>query len=131
MQMIGSSKTLKKFWKNLENLLIENDLQKRKKLTKKQYILVQIVVTRVSMEEMLVLLQEPCGHFGYKKTFQRIQERFYLPGISRFNKGWVNSCEKCIAKKKEAKPSILADSVGYHGTTTGITRIQVYSSNRR
>ena len=31
----------------------------------------------------------------------------------------------------EAKPSILAGSVGYHGTATRIRKIQVYSSNRR
>ena len=82
---------------------IENDLLKRKKLTKKQYIVVQFVVTPVSMEEMIVLLHESCGLFGYKKTFQRLQEKFYLPGMSRDIKDWVNSCEKCIARKKKAK----------------------------
>ena len=52
------------------------------------------------MEEMVVLLHESCGLFGYKKTSQRLQEKFYLPGMSRDIKDGVNSCEKCIARKK-------------------------------
>ena len=47
------------------------------------------------MEEMLVLLHDLSGHFGYEKTFQRTQERFYWPGMSRNSKNWVSSCEKC------------------------------------
>ena len=57
-QMSGSSKTLWKFWINFENLPINNDLRKREKLTKEQYIIVQTVVTSVLMNETLVLLHE-------------------------------------------------------------------------
>ena len=83
--------------------------------------------------------------FGYEKIFQRTQETFYWPGMSRDITDWVNSCEKSIAKRNpsqkhktktytadmEAKPSILAGNVGYHRTATGISRIQVNSSNPR
>ena len=44
-------------------------LPKKKKLTKEQYIVVQTVVTPVFMEEMLVLVHESCGQFGYEKFF--------------------------------------------------------------
>ena len=78
-QMNGSSKSLSNFHLSL----IENDLLRRKKLTKEQYIVDQIVVTPVFMEEMLVLQHEFCGQFYYEKTYQRTHERFYWPEMSR------------------------------------------------
>ena len=64
--MSGSSESIWKFWINFENLLTENDLLKRKKLTKEQYIVVQIFVTPVFMEEMLNLLHDFVDILGKK-----------------------------------------------------------------
>ena len=64
--MSGSSESIWKFWINFENLLTENDLLKRKKLTKEQYIVVQIIVTPVFMEEMLNLLHDFVDILGKK-----------------------------------------------------------------
>ena len=76
-----------------------------KRLTRKrkQYIVVQIVLTPVFMEKMFVLIYESCRDFGCKETFQRIQERFYWPGMSRDVKDWVYSVEQCIARKKPSQ----------------------------
>ena len=43
------------------------------------------------------------GHFGYKKVFQRIEEKFHWPGMRRDIKDWANSSKKCIAKNKPSQ----------------------------
>ena len=41
--------------------------------------------------------------FWVRNNFQRTQERFYWPAMNRDIKDWVNSSEKCIAKKKPSQ----------------------------
>ena len=80
--------------------------------------------------------------FGYKKTFQRTQERFYWPGMNRDFKIWVVEGENMEPEKTkpeycaftadmEAQSSNLAGRTKYHWTATGIWMIQVHSSSWR
>ena len=40
-----------------------------------------------------------CGHFGVKKTLQRLRQRFYWLGMRRDVEEWCRTCDVCAAKK--------------------------------
>ena len=40
-----------------------------------------------------------CGHFGVKKTLQRLRQRFYWLGMRRDVEEWYRTCDVCSAKK--------------------------------
>ena len=39
------------------------------------------------------------GHFGFKKTFGKIKQRYFWHGMYKDTENWVNSCSKCSARK--------------------------------
>ena len=97
--MAGASRALWKLWVDFRNLRIENDLLKRQKRINEFNNLSQIVIQRSLLKEILPFLHEHCGHFGMAKTFDRVRERFYWPGMKKDVREWVSSCEECCQKK--------------------------------
>ena len=94
-QISGFSKIFWDFWISFESLLIKNDLLKRKKITKKQYLrrlgrkcsfcytnLVDIMVT--------------------KNFFKELKKMLWCK-MNRYSKSWVNGCEKSKTKRNLAK----------------------------
>ena len=81
--MAGASRALWKLWTDFRKLRIENDLIKRQKCIDEFNNLTQIVIQRSLLKEILPFLHEHCGHFGMAKTFDRVGERFYWPGIKK------------------------------------------------
>ena len=92
--MAGTSRALWNLWPDFRNLRIENDLIKGQKRIDKFNNLTQIVIQRSLLKEILPLLHEHCGHLGMAKTFDRVQERFYWPGMKKDVHEWVSSCEE-------------------------------------
>ena len=97
--MAGASRALWKLWPDFRNLRIENDLIKRQKRIDEFNKLTQVVIQRSLLKEILPFLHEHCGYFGMAKTFDRVRERFYWPGMKKDVHEWVSSCEECCQKK--------------------------------
>ena len=97
--MTGVSRALWKLWTDFRNLQIENDPIKRQKRIDEFNNLTQIVFQRSLLKEILPFLHEHCGHFGMAKTFDRVREQFYWPGMKKDVYEWVSSCEVCCQKK--------------------------------
>ena len=47
------------------------------------------------------------GHFGAKKTFDRVKSRFYWPGYEKDVECWVKQCEQC-QKRNPPQPNPIA-----------------------
>ena len=97
--MAGASRALWKPWTDFRNLQIENDLINRQKRSDEFNNLIEIVVQRSLLKEIVPFLHEHCRHFGMAKTFDRVRERFYWPGMKKDVPEWVSSCEVCCHKK--------------------------------
>ena len=41
-----------------------------------------------------------CGHHGFDKTYNRINNRFYFPNMRKIIKKYVESCKDCLTKKR-------------------------------
>ena len=101
-RMAGASRALLKLWTDFRNLRIENDLIKRQKRIDEFNNLTQIVIQR----SLLLFLHEHCGHFGMAKTFDRVRERFYWPGMKKDVHEGVSSCEECYQTKSPHRKHI-------------------------
>ena len=81
--MAGASRALWKLWTDFRNLRNANDLIKRQKRFDEFNNLTQIVIQRSLLKEILLFLHEHCVHFGMAKTFDRVREQFYWPGMKK------------------------------------------------
>ena len=97
--MAAASRALWKLWTDFRDLQIEKDLIKRQKRIDEYNNLTQIVIQRSLVKEILPFHHEHCGHFGMARTFDRVRERFYWPGMKKYVHEWVSSCEVCCQKK--------------------------------
>ena len=128
--MAGASRALRKFWTDFRNLQIEIDLIKRQKPIDEFNNLTQIVIQRSLIKEILPFLHEHCGHFGMAKTFGRVREQFYWPGMkkscSRMGKFLRSMLSKEVSTPEthtqpdnvETKSSVLASRFGHYDTFT-------------
>ena len=96
--MEGASRALWKLWTDFRKLQIENDLVRRQKRIDGFNNLTQIVIQRSLLNEILPFFHEHCGHFGMGKTFDRVRERFYWPGMKKDVHDWVSFFEVCYQK---------------------------------
>ncbi|MDB5851806.1 MAG: hypothetical protein JWP29_5558 [Rhodoferax sp.] len=64
--------------------------------------------SRICLPEALIraslqIAHDNLGHFGYKKTYDRISETYYRPGLSKVVKSYIQSCPKCVQNKIKRK----------------------------
>ena len=59
----------------------------------------QLAVPRSLREEILTAEHDQGGHFGVSKTFDRVHNKYYWPGLLKDCKEWVRSCHKCNIHK--------------------------------
>ena len=97
--MAGASRALWKLWTDLRSLQVENDLIKRENRIDEFNKLTQIVIQRSLIKKILPFIHEPCGHFGMAKTFDRVRERFYWPGMKKDVHECVSSCQVSPVKR--------------------------------
>ena len=55
----------------------------------------QIVVPSVLQEAVLTQLHNSGGHFGIRKTMEKVKERFYWSGYEEDVEKWVRDCSAC------------------------------------
>ena len=61
----------------------------------------QLVIPRHMRDEILTACHSDllAGHYGVKKTYERVRERFYWDGLFRDSEEFVKSCDDCQLKK--------------------------------
>lgn len=64
-----------------------------------------------------------CGHFGVKKTLQRLRQRFYWLGMRRDVEEWCRTCDICSAKK--GPPSRLRGHLQLYNVGAPLERVAV------
>ena len=95
------------------SFFIQNILHYRRRTSpKREKSLSQLVLPRQYTEQVLRLAHyaPSAGHLGRKKTFSRIQRRFFWPGISRDVADLCDRCQKCqltARRKPHPPPSFL------------------------
>jgi hypothetical protein len=65
----------------------------------------KIVVPKSVRSRILNDLHDSIGHNGITKTLQRVQERFYWPGLSGYVKRYCKLCHICAVTKDNPSPN--------------------------
>jgi hypothetical protein len=66
----------------------------------------RVVVPRALVDTVLTMCHDDISgaHLGYKKTWGKIQRKFYWSTMYRDTKNWLSSCFVCAAKKRPSIP---------------------------
>jgi hypothetical protein len=59
----------------------------------------RICLPQSMLEDCLKLSHDALGHFGTDKTYDRITETYYRPGLSTIVDSYVKHCSQCIVNK--------------------------------
>jgi hypothetical protein len=59
----------------------------------------RICLPKVMLDDCLKLSHDSLGHFGTDKTYDRITETYYRPGLSSIVESYVKHCPQCIVNK--------------------------------
>ena len=54
-----------------------------------------------SMEVEIVRRAHEQGHFGVKKTMERLREEYYIPNVEEKINDCINNCVECILSEKK------------------------------
>ncbi|RWR98362.1 hypothetical protein B4U79_19258, partial [Dinothrombium tinctorium] len=64
-----------------------------------------IVIPRCLRKDLYSMHDDPLsGHLGQKKTFERINSRFYFPGMRKYINRYVKTCVECQTRKFPTVP---------------------------
>ena len=102
-----------------ERLLIKNGMLKRRYEDAQGCTSwIQLVVPQSLRMEIMQELHAGAteGHLGEEKTFNKIKERFYWPGMSQDVKDWCHTCATCATRKpatKKNRAPLETIEVGY------------------
>ena len=67
----------------------------------------QIVIPGTLKHRILEEIHNRLGHFGAKKTLERLKTRYYWPGYEQDTVQWVKQCEQC-QKRNPPQPNPVA-----------------------
>ena len=56
------------------------------------------------------------GHFGFRKTMEKIRSRFYWPGQRHDVENWCKACAKCASRKSPTRRRRAPMQSGLVGT---------------
>ena len=90
-------------------LLYHQQIPKDNNLRKVTPLVKQLVVPDHLRPSILVAFHDNRAHCGVSKTYTGVLAKYYFPGLYRFCKNYVRTCEKCQTAKKlchPAKPSL-------------------------
>ena len=59
----------------------------------------RIVIPRCLIPRVLHMMHNDMGHFGFKKTFQRIKDKYFWPQMSSEIEDWCRKCEVCQRRR--------------------------------
>ena len=74
----------------------------------------QLVLSLAFIEQVLSGLHNDMGHLSKDRTFSRLRDRFWWPGMTSDTEAWVSNCGTCIRRK--SKTDIRAPLVNITAT---------------
>ena len=81
-------------------LTFENEvLRRRWYLPSGQVKCHQVIATRPMITAILKAAHETAGHFGVKRTVERIRDHFHWVGLEADVRNWLKSCDVCGARR--------------------------------
>lgn len=105
-EMRSASTITKRYWAQWELLRLQDDILQRRWESTDGKTEQWLVVVPVNLRENVMMEVHGSvtgGHFGKKKTLQRLRSRFYWIGMRRDVCEWCRVCETCAAKKGPQK----------------------------
>ena len=91
-----TDKDLKAFHKELANFALGSDGLLMHTRDKETW---QIVIPRSLVSKVLGMNHDDLGHFGYLKTWHRIENKYYWPFMSTEIQEWCNNCWACQQRR--------------------------------
>ena len=107
VQIANGSYFLKSLWSQWPRLKLENDIVVRRwDVFRMNMVIWQAIIPLKHRRAVLRYAHDikASGHLGIKKTYSKIQQRYYWPGCHNDVKVYVAGCEKCC-KRKNPIPS--------------------------
>ena len=78
----------------------------------------QLVIPKTSIQTVLKEFHDTLtgGHFGFRKTMEKIRSRFYWPGQRHDVENWCKACAKCASRKSPTRRRRAPMQSGLVGT---------------
>ena len=126
VEVTSTSAVTKRYWAQWDMLQLSDGVLRRRWESVDGKTTRWLVVVPMTMRKLV--LQEThgsltSGHFGTKKTLQRLRTRFYWIGMRQDVKEWCRVCEVCVAKKGPSH--VLRAPLQIHNVGAPMERIAV------
>ena len=136
-----TDRSFKPFEKELSRCFIGNDGVLRRKSIDGN---LQIIIPQKLTIKVLQMMHDDQGHFGYSKTLQRAQKRYFWPRMSFQIDEWCKKCKVCQQRRNPVpanraplqpitthRPGELVTMHGYCRISTKYRWISLLSRNGR
>ena len=85
----------------------------------------QIIIPQKLTTKVLQMMNDDQGHFGYSKTLQRAQKRYFWPRMSSQIDEWCKKCQVC-QQRRNPVPANRAPYATYYNTAAWRTCYDAY-----
>ena len=90
----------RRYLQDWERLTFDNEVLRRRWYTPSgQEKCQQVIATRPMITAILEAAHEATGHFGVKRTVERIRDNFHWIGLEADVRNWLKSCAVCGARR--------------------------------
>ena len=114
----GMSNRIKSYWSQFQRLCIHNDLLCRIWYEGKKPEKYQIIIPKDLRETVLQHCHDSIigGHFGVRKTLEKVRQKYYWAGLYSYVEQYVKSCDVCARGKpspRTKKAPVQLTGAGY------------------
>ena len=97
----GMSNRIKSYWSQFERLCIHDDYLCRIWYEGKKPERYQIIIPKSLRETVLEQCHDSLigGHFGIRKTLEKVRQKYYWAGLYKYIEQYVKSCYTCNRRK--------------------------------
>ena len=92
---------MKSYWSQFQRVCIHDDLLCRIWYEGKKPEKYQIIIPKDLRETVLQYCHDSVigGHFGVRKTLEKVRQKYYLAGLYTYIEQYVRSCDICSRRK--------------------------------
>ena len=90
----------RRYLQDWDRLTFENEVLRRRWYSPSGQVKChQVIATRPMITAILKAAHEAAGHFGVKRTTERIRDHFHWVGLEADVRSWLKSCDVCGARR--------------------------------
>ena len=90
----------RRYLQDWDRLTFENEVLRRRWYSPSGQVKChQVIATRPMITAILKAAHEAAGHFGVKRTMERIRDHFHWVGLEADVRSWLKSCDVCGARR--------------------------------